>query len=433
MGRLFGTNGIRWRYGSESPDLARLASALASIYDELIVVRDARAGTGVLWRSFTSLLSSAGVEVYDGGLATTPALQFACRDMGIPGISITASHNPPEYVGLKLISREGPEAPRSEEERVEEAYEEARPPTGPRRRILKIPVADTYLWGTAEDLGLDLKIIVDASNGAASQIMGRGLSLSGLRVMGVFCSPGPRPCRGLDPANDELSDIRRLVVIHSAYAGAATDGDGDRLILVDDRGSVVRGDRILALLALRILGKGDKIVVSSVSSSIVDWVAERTGARVIRTRVGAPAVIEELRRSGARLGGEDNGGIVFGERPWRDSLYALLRLIKVLDGERLTDALSELPSIFSAETKIRVRDRIRAMEKISDTLKGEWVVDAYAVEIRGNRCLVRPSGTENVLRLYAEGKTPEEARLTLDIFTKMITKIIENKAYLKQK
>ncbi len=433
MGRLFGTNGIRWRYGGTSPDVARLSAALASLYDELAVVRDTRAGSRVLWRRLTAHLASSGVEVYDGGVATTPALQYVCRDMGIPGISVTASHNPPEYVGVKLIARDGSEAPREEEERVEEAYEEVRPGGGVGGRIHRIPLVDTYLWGTSEELGLDIRIVVDAANGAASEILGRGLRESGLSVMGVFSSPGPLPSRGLDPANDGLYDIRRMVVIQSAYGGAATDGDGDRLILVDDRGEVVRGDRILALLTLRTLGKGDEIVVSSVSSSIIEWAAEAVGAKVVRTRVGAPAVARTLKERGASLGGEDNGGIMFAERPWRDSLYALLRLLKALDGEPLSGALEELPPIYSAEAKIPVGDREGAMGAIAEALPGRWVVDAYRLEIAGNRCMVRPSGTENVLRIYAEGKTQENARQTLKMLRNMIEKIIKNKDNMKHK
>ncbi|MGP8077629.1 MAG: phosphoglucosamine mutase [Thermoplasmata archaeon] len=442
MTRLFGTNGIREIVGNPltAPFVTRVAAAIASVVAParpLAVGWDGRTSSPAIARLVSATLALAGHRVVELGLLPTPAIQYSVPRVGAElGIVVTASHNPPEFNGLKCIAADGLEASRAFEESIEAAAERGDTASAPFDRIGEITSephgAHRYLDGILAQVdrtkiaARKFTVVLDCANGASVVTSPTLLRRLGCRVVtingqvdGTF--PGHHP----EPTEANLADLKRTVTAIGADLGVAHDGDADRAVYVDASGRYVPGEEMLALLAKDAVGRhGGGVVVTSISSpqSIEDAVRP-LGGTVEYTRVGSPAISHAMKLHHAVFGGEDNGGLIFPEfQLARDGAMSVAATLDLLarTGRTLPELLSEIPRYPLVKEKVvcpvAVRDRVLA--RVAETLRpgAERVVtiDGLKVYRDGGWVLVRPSGTEPLLRVIAEAKDPAIARSLAD-------------------
>jgi len=431
--RLFGTNGIRGVVGQDlTPDLAvRVARAVATAWGPvtLAVGRDTRASGPMLRAAVVSGLLASGANALEIGVLPTPALQYYVKERGFAGgLVVTASHNPPEWNGIKVVDQHGMEIPRETEEQVEGLVESGAFAAPAWHHVGELTTAadavDTYLRGVAAkvDGAVIAKrrphVVVDPGNGAAcltTPFLLRGL---GCRITTINAQPdGAFPGRKPEPTPENLAALQALVPALGADLGIAHDGDADRAAIVDERGEFVDGDRLLALLAGEAVRRAGGLVVTPVSSSsCVEDVVRAEGGRVEYTRVGAPLVARAIYGKGATFGGEENGGMIFPEHLFaRDGGMTAAKVVELLarqDGP-FSSLLTAIPRYYLKKSSVPCpRERRESVLARLRELAADRKLDAtdgVKVYGEGGWVLLRPSGTEAILRIYAEGKTPEQA------------------------
>ena len=433
MGRLFGTNGVRGVVNAELTVemVTRLAaSAAEALGEELAIGRDGRTTSPMLRDAAVAGLLSQGCTVHDLGVLPTPALQYAVKTFRLDGgIMVTASHNPPEFNGVKTVAADGVETSRETEDRIEETYFAGGPEPAPWDRVGRVVEYDAlgpYMDAVVGQVDAEairaarLKIAIDPGSGVAALTAPEVARRLGCRVYTINAEiDGTFPGRNSEPRPDNLSGLAELVKASGADMGVAFDGDGDRSMFADERGAVYWGDRSLALLAKAYVeGHPGAEVVTSVSSSrAVQDVVEAAGGRVVWTAVGSVVISRAMVERGAMFGGEENGGIMYGpHQAVRDgSMIMALVLERIAKtGKPLSGLMSELPQY--AQDKDRVDCPNDLKEKVSKTLSQEVkapnieTVDGVKLSYSdGSWILVRASGTEPVFRLYAEAKQQERA------------------------
>lgn len=434
MTRLFGTNGIRGIVGEAmNADLAlKVGRAMGTFFEggSVVLARDTRLSGPMLARAAASGLMSAGCEVIDLGVVPTPCAQYfvakAGRHKG--AIVVTASHNPREFNGLKAIDSRGMEMRREDEEAIEAIL------FGDRFRIASwsdvgsIRSDDTsvhsYMEGIRAHVDVEAirkrapTVVVDPGNGAGCIVTPYLLRSLGCRILTLNGQPdGTFPGRMPEPTADHLGHLLQIVSEVRADLGVAHDGDADRAIFIDDTGAFVAGDKTLALLArASVQGRSGTIVTPVSTSSLIDDVVRSSGGQVVRTRVGSPIVARTMFESGATFGGEENGGAIFPEHQFcRDGAMAAAKLVEILvhEGKRLSELLAALPQyhIRKANVEVPVERRESVLSAIVGFAKGRTIDTTDGVKIleSDGAVLVRPSGTEPIFRVYAEGRTSERA------------------------
>jgi phosphoglucosamine mutase len=331
----------------------------------------------------------------------TPAVALLALDLGAV---VSASHNPPEYNGVKLFDRAGRKLTDAAEEEIEALLDA--PPRDPEEgRIDNVEVAmDSYLEHVLERFGSDLeglRIGVDCANGAYAGIAPAAFERLGAQVIPIGVQPDGHNINVGCGATD-LAALQRLVSEEGLTLGVAFDGDGDRMLAVDERGEVVDGDQILAVLALD-LGV-DLVVVTTMTNLGFHRLAAEHGIRVVTTDVGDRYVLEALRREDGILGGEQSGHLICLEgHVTGDGLAAALLLCRALRGRSLSEAVSVMPRLSQAKANVPVQAKT-----LSPAL--EEKVERVNAELAGRgRVLVRPSGTEPVVRVLAEAEDSREA------------------------
>ena len=329
----------------------------------------------------------------------TPAVALLTLDLGCV---ITASHNPPEYNGVKFFDRDGQKLSDAQEEEIEALLE--RPPTDG-GSVDEVGVAtDSYLEHVVERFGSDLsglKIGVDCANGAYSGIAPKAFVQLGAEVTTIGDKPDGTNINMGCGATD-LRALQETVVEHRLDLGVAFDGDGDRMLAVDGNGEVVDGYQIVAVLALH-LGV-DAVAVTAMTNLGFHRLMEERGIRTYVTDVGDRYVIEALRENRALLGGEQSGHIIYLKgHVTGDGLVAALLLCSALEGRSLADAAAVMPRYPQVKENVPVRSKTLPAGVLEE-------VAARNDELRGRgRVLVRASGTEPVVRVLAEGETVPEA------------------------
>jgi len=375
-----------------------------------------------------------GNGVEDCGVITTPGLQFLAKISSAPGLVITASHNPPEYNGFKVVDSDGIEIPREKEERIEDlvmkdSWNVNRIPGQREQRVLPLEpyLSSIKSYVMEEKLTNRLKVAVDTGNGVSSLTTPLLLRRIGCQVVTINDNiDGRFPGRNSEPRPENLGPLSTLVRQEKATFGVAHDGDGDRAVFVDETGAVQSGDNSLTLIADEILKKnpGAKVVTPVNSSMSVTEVARRRKGRVILTQVGSIHVARTMVRENAILGGEENGGLFYApHQPVRDGTMAtVLVLNSILENRTsLSKLMARLPKFFMAKEKRKCPDekKHKAMKRIRQSL-GDRVtsrIDGVRVDIRDRGWfLVRPSGTEPLIRIYVEGKTENDLKRLLDEF-----------------
>jgi phosphoglucosamine mutase len=400
--RYFGTDGVRGVVGRDlTPELVERVGKAATLWaggGHVLVGRDTRGSGPELEQAVARGIASAGGTAVLGGVLPTPAVALLADDLGIV---VSASHNPPEYNGVKFF-RAGNKLVDSEEEAIEGLFDAAAPGGG---GVEELTDADErYLSYVVERFGselIGLRIGVDCANGAYSSLAPRAFEQLGAEVHAVGVDPDGTNINVGCGATD-LSSLQQLVTSKSLDFGVAFDGDGDRMLAVDERGEPVDGDQILAVLALHL---GVELVAVTVMTNLGfhRLMAER-GIRVVTTPVGDRYVLEALHREGGLLGGEQSGHLVWlGNHVTGDGLAAALLLCAAARERSLSDAVAVMPRYPQAKRNIAVSRR-----ELPSAVTDE--VERINAEVgEGGRVLVRPSGTEPVVRVLAESENAEDA------------------------
>jgi phosphomannomutase/phosphoglucomutase len=444
--RLFGTNGIRGVVGETitSEFAYGIGSSVASLFkgQRILVGRDGRTSSQMLTEGVVAGILAQGNSVEDCGVITTPGLQFLSKISASPGLVITASHNPPEYNGFKVVDSDGIEIPRAKEERIErlvvnDSRKAGRNPGQREERTLPL---QPYLGNIRKYFGKDrlvkpVKVVVDTGNGVSSLTTPVLLRRIGCLVITINDNiDGRFPGRNSEPRPENLGPLSTLVRQEKATFGVAHDGDGDRAVFVDETGVVQSGDNSLTLIADEVLKKNPrgKVVTPVNSSMSVTEVARRRRGRVILTQVGSIHVARTMVRERAILGGEENGGIFYApHQPVRDGTMAtVLVLNAILENQMpLSKLMARLPKFFMAKEKRKCPDEKKneVMRRIRQRL-GDRVtstIDGVRVDIKDHGWfLVRPSGTEPLIRIYVEGKTENDLKHLLNEFKPLFDQTI---------
>ena len=403
MRRYFGTDGVRGVVGEDlTCELVQRLGKAATLWSgrgRVFVGRDTRASGAELEEAFARGVEEAGGNAVLAGVLPTPAVALLALDLGVV---ITASHNPPEYNGVKFFDRGGSKLSDGAEEEIEALLDTAGPGGG---RIDHVDVAtDSYLEHIVERFGSDLSgltIAVDCANGAYAAIAPEAFEQLGADVVAIGVDPDGTNINEGCGATD-LVAVSNLVRAERCDLGVAFDGDGDRMLAVDAAGEVVDGDQILAILALH-LGV-DVVAVTVMTNLGFHRLMDERGVRVVTTDVGDRYVLEALRREGAVLGGEQSGHVIcLRDHVTGDGLAAALLLCDAIRGRTLAEAAAVMPRFAQAKEDVRVSTREVPAEALAEA-------ERLNAELAGRaRVLVRPSGTEPLIRVLGEAETAEKA------------------------
>ena len=432
MGRLFGTDGVRGRANADlTPELAlTVARAAAGVLADrdgtdrpvAVVGRDPRASGEMLEGAVVAGLTSAGAEVLRAGVVPTPALAHLTASTGADlGVMISASHNPMPDNGIKLFSRGGHKLPDAAEAAIERIVttgaDDGHRPTGAQiGRVRDLPDAEAqdveHLLSTLERPLSGLTVVVDGAHGAAAHAAPEVYRRAGATVHAIGCEPdGWNINDGI--GSTHLGPLIAAVREHGADLGLAHDGDADRCLAVTAAGEVVDGDAILAVCALALHErgalKGDTVVATVMSNLGFHHTMRDAGIAVQTTAVGDRYVLEALRARGLSLGGEQSGHLVFLDHATTgDGLLTGLSLMSRMSGAgaslaELAAVVQRLPQVL---VNVPVTDRLAVAE--SDEVAG--AVNAVEEELgETGRVLLRPSGTEQLVRVMVEAPTQEQA------------------------
>jgi phosphoglucosamine mutase len=402
--RYFGTDGVRGIVGeSLTADLVeRLgrAAALWSGRGRVFIGRDTRESGPMLEDAFAEGVASVGGNAVLGGVLPTPAVALLSLDLGVV---VSASHNPPEYNGIKFFDGAGRKLTDAAEEEIEALLDE--PARAEQGAIDRIGVAaDSYTEHVLDRFGSPLgglTVAVDCANGAYSGIAPSAFERLGAEVIPLADKPDGTNINVGCGATD-LRLLQEQVVTSGADLGVAFDGDGDRMLAVDGAGKIVDGDQILAILALDL--QVDTVVVTVMTNLGFHRLMADNGIRVVTTDVGDRYVLEALRREGAILGGEQSGHLIcLDGHVTGDGLAAALLLCRALEGRTLAEAAAVMPRFAQVKENLPVQVR-----ELPDDLLAE--VHSLNHELDGGaRVLVRPSGTEPLVRILAEAENEQEA------------------------
>lgn len=450
MSRLFGTDGVRGlANGLITAELSMEVSQAAAVvlgHEQVpagkrpvaVVARDPRASGEFISAAVSAGLASAGVDVFDAGVLPTPAAAYLVADLGADfGVMISASHNPAPDNGIKFFARGGHKLPDEVEDAIEaEMKAERRRPTGAEvGRIQRFSDAeDRYIVHLLQTLParLDgLKIVLDCAHGAASGCSPQVFADAGAQVIVIGAEPD-----GLN-INDgvgstHLEQLQEAVVKHGAHLGIAHDGDADRCLAVDEQGTVVDGDQIMTILALALKDAGklkDNVLVATVMSNLGMKLALReAGIRIEETAVGDRYVLESMRANGYSLGGEQSGHVIFSDHATTgDGVLTGLQLAAQIakTGRPLSDlakAMNRLPQVL-----INVKGVDKAAVKTNVGL--QLAVDEASRELgETGRVLLRPSGTEPVVRVMVEAADMDTAQAVAERLAEAVKQHLALKA-----
>ncbi|MGI5902327.1 MAG: phosphoglucosamine mutase [Desulfitobacteriia bacterium] len=425
MTRLFGTDGVRGKANEElTPELAyRLGKAGALVLGKdseakILVGKDTRVSGDMLEAALVAGICSAGVDVLKVGVLPTPGIAYLTRiNKACAGVVISASHNPYQDNGIKFFAANGFKLPDELEDEIENTMAKLHDLSCTGKevgRVLEIgnSLEDYCAFLKAKSTNLEnLKVVLDCANGAASFIAPKILEELGAEVVALACEPD-----GIN-INDHCGStcpefLARQVLKHKADVGLAFDGDADRVIAVDEKGQVVDGDFIMVIcaLALKEAGKlpNDAIVVTVMSNLGLHKALKKAGIRVYETQVGDRYVLEKMLETGTSLGGEQSGHLIFLEHSTTgDGLLSGLQLLSILKEKKaklstLAAQMTRFPQLLVNQ---RVGNKKEVMENESLQVAIEKVQNYLGDE---GRVLVRPSGTEALIRVMLEGQKEDE-------------------------
>jgi phosphomannomutase/phosphoglucomutase len=449
--KLFGTNGVRGIFGMELEFglIVNLSYSLATFFKSgrILMARDARLSSPILSRLVSSTINSAGLDVWDAGVIPTPCVQFATKKYRYSGgIMITASHNPPQYNGIKPIASDGVEISREDELKVEEIYLHKK---FSRIDGLGMIYKDDNIINPYLDAVLSLvdiekirarkfKVVMDLGNGVqgfVAPLLLRQLGCQVITINGVL--DGNFSGRGSEPTPTNLGPLCNIVRDLGADFGVAYDGDGDRSIFCDEKGIVYPGDKTGALLVRHLLRSRHRyaeIVCPINTTMLVPLVAKEENSKVVFTKVGSVEVSREMLTRKSIIGLEENGGFMYGElnqvRDGAMTTALMLDMLASIENESLSQMLSKLPKTFQYKSSFDCRTIDLAKKAVElclqhDNPQKTETIDGVKIWFdKDSWLLVRPSGTEPLLRIYAESFDELVLRSKVDEYNSIIEKVI---------
>jgi phosphomannomutase/phosphoglucomutase len=429
---LFGTNGVRGIANVElTTEMAmNLAKSFGTFRPGTIALgRDTRESGEMLKAAVVSGLLSAGCRVVDLGIAPIPAVQYYVKCYGADGgIMVTASHNPPEYNGIKGIASDGTEYSHEDEAVVEKLYHSHEFARAPWSGLSTADPKPLYMDGIISNVDAvaikdkKFKVVADPGCGAASLTTPFLLRKLGCKVLTLNAQvDGTFPGRNPEPTGNEIDDLKAAVVSAGADMGVAHDCDADRAVYVDEKGRFVNEDVLLAIMTEHILKKhsGGTIVTPVSSSSLIQDIADKYHAKVIWTQVGSIYVARTMKATGAVFGGEGNGGLIFpGFQYCRDGGMSAAKMLEMLahSGKKLSSIVDGMPAYHSVKEKIKCKDKESVMRQIEAHVKDGKVdkTDGLKIYRPEGWVLIRMSGTEPIIRIFAESRTDTGAKKLAD-------------------
>ena len=450
--RLFGTNGIRGVVNKElTVEMAiKVGAAIGTFFEggTLILGFDARTSGPMLAKAVISGLNATGCNVLLAGMAPTPAIQYAVKNHKADGgVIITASHNPPEYNGIKALWKDGIELSREQEIKIENTFFDEKMHYAEWNKIgttRELPgVIEEHVEAIKRHVDVariakkHYHVVVDGANSVGSLAAPRLLRELGCKVTTINANiDGTFPGRLPEPRPENLQDLSLTVKALKADLGVAYDGDADRSVFVDERGEVYWGDKTFALVEKDFLqkNKGEKIVTPVSSSTLVKDIADAYGGEIVWTKVGSVTVSHTMKKVKAKLGGEENGGIFYGPHlAVRDGAMAVALILDIMarSGEKLSKLIGGLPKYYIEKSKLECPEKCKekVLQKLAEQTKGLNVSTIDGVKIwfkDKSAILIRPSGTEPIYRLYAEARTGEKALQLVNEYTLKLKKILND-------
>ena len=450
---LFGTNGIRGVFGQDlSLDfLLDITRSLAAYYKEgsILVGRDGRNSNNIMFNIVTAVLNSNGLDTVDAGVLPTPCLQYATKkNQYVGGIMITASHNPPEYNGVKPIANDGVELSREDELVVEQIFENksfiSSSTLG--RNFKEEMIVDDYINDVLKLVNADkikkrkFKVTMDLGNGVQAIVapqLAKKLGCTVITVNGTI--DGNFPGRGSEPTPSNLSLLSFIAKETKSDIGAAYDGDGDRSIFCDEQGIVHWGDKTGTLLAKYLISDKHpkaKIVCPVNTTHILTKIAEDNGSEIIHTKVGSVEVSREMVKKDAIIGMEENGGFMYGVlNQVRDGALTTALMLDLLaaEGKTLSELLSSLPRVYQYKSKFQCAE-MGLIQKVMGTLKNHGspmkieTLDGVKIWFDEESWLMlRPSGTEPLIRIYGESTDELLINSKVNEYTRLVKEALGEK------
>lgn len=431
MPRLFGTNGVRGVTNDDmNVELAlNLGRAIGTYFaGDVAIGTDTRTSNDMLKQAVVAGLTSTSCDVYDAGMVPSPVLQYYVKQHELAaGVIITASHNPPQFNGIKAVAGDGTELDAATEEQIEDIYfnkswsASAWHDVGV---VQSVAAIGSYLEGVAASIDVtaiaeqQFTVVADCGNGAGCVAYPYLLRQLGCRVVTLNAQPdGTFPGRNAEPVEGNVGDLISLMHSNDADLGVAYDGDADRAIFVDENGRYLSGDKTLAVAAAYAVEQTGGTVVTPVStSSCVADLVEQKGGTVMYTKVGSPIVARRMIEVDATFGGEENGGLIFpGHQYCRDGGMATAALLEImaLHDEPLSSLVAKVPSYALVKTKVACpgERKQEVMQAFIDAETGQVdTTDGAKIYFDDGWVLVRPSGTEPIIRIYVEAKKQERAQ-----------------------
>jgi phosphomannomutase/phosphoglucomutase len=444
--RLFGTNGVRGVIGKDlTPELVlSIGEAFGTMRKGRIAVgRDTRTSGETLVNAVKAGLLAVGCDVTDCGILPTPALQYLVKEQFDGGAMITASHNPPEYNGVKIIESDGTEMGDEETLKLEQRIFDRSYSTNTWEYIGKETIAphliEDYITAIANLFpgkpGTGITVVVDPGSGPACTTTSQILTRMGCRVLTINgIMDGTFPGRLPEPSPDGLKGLAALVVSSGAAFGVAHDGDADRAVFIDENGQFVEENQEFALVADHICRQKKGVIVTPVSTSqMVEIVAKKNNCTVIYTPVGSIYVARTMRSliekgSPVIFGGEGNGGLIFPDHQFcRDGGMTAAMMIAILAsrGQKLSLLLEQLPKRHMIKDKLSAVGGVAILEALKSEYSHGIIDETDGVKIfKGNSwALVRASGTEPLIRIIIDAEDNEQGRTLHDELMDTIQKV----------
>lgn len=457
MTKLFGTNGIR---GVVNEDMnCDLALKIGKAWGVLLIRTikrpkvaigtDARLSNHMLKNAVSAGLIAAGCDVVDVGLVPTPTLQYTVKEKDFDsGVIITASHNPPNFNGIKGVASDGTEFSKDVEEEIEKIYFRESFSLADWKDVGKFSSWDgsinLYINGILNAVDVDLikekqfHVVLDCGNGAGSLVTPILLKKLGCKITELYCEPdGTFPGHNSEPLPENLGELIKKVPEVKADLGASQDGDADRAIFIDEKGNYIWGDKSLALGAKYATIENGGIAVTPVtSSSCFDDVVKENNGKVIHTAVGSPIVARVMMENNSVFGGEENGGLIFPELQYcRDSAMSIAKILEIMatENKKLSELIDEIPKyeVYKAKMPCPNDKKEIVMRTLAEQTKDDSSVikvdetDGVKLYVKDGWVLMRPSGTEPIFRVYSESKDKNRAEELALTYKKLAEDIIK--------
>jgi len=432
LGKYFGTDGVRGlANGDLTPELTMeigragayvLAGNLGKA-PKILIGNDTRISADMLEAALVAGLCSVGAEIYKAGVAPSPAMAYLVRHYHMDAaVMLSASHNPMPDNGIKFFSSTGYKLPDEVEEEIEallDKQDQIPRPTGEaigRRLIVKDAVED-YVSFLMETIGSleGMRVALDCANGACCEAAPLVFKRLGAEVLPIHYKPNGVNIN-VDCGSTHMESLAAFVKANKVDIGLAFDGDGDRVLAVDENGELIDGDQIMAICALSLKQKGrlkNNTLVATVMSNLgLQNFCDKEGIRLKRTKVGDRYVIQEMKAGGYTLGGEQSGHIIFlDHNTTGDGILTGLQLVAMLKerGQKMSELssiMTPLPQVLlGAKLKNKLKADVRENKKIDEAIRD------LEKRLEGNgRLLVRPSGTEPLVRVMIEGQNQDEIK-----------------------